>query len=121
MNDISNKSSKANNEMPKIIFWEKIITEQKMSGKKMNEFCQERQLSLEAFKYYKYRALRDKKKISGDSGSFIPLQVISEEAATKPKAEKIEIIFRNGHRLAIPLDDLQAALFIIEKIAGLRC
>jgi hypothetical protein len=112
-------------------FWEREILAHKESGKAMGEFCRERQLSLSVFSYYKYKQWECKRKnyvnkrISKKetASKFIPLQIISNHApiSEPTKNSDITIVFKNGHSVVMPASDLDAAFFIIRKVAGLSC
>ena len=110
-------------------FWEHLVLEQKASGKTMKAFCCEHQLSLATFKAYKYGYRGQKKKYDltdkqkESISKFIPLQIIAsnEQVSSSTKNNDIKIVFKNGHSVIVSALDLEAAFFIIRKVAGLSC
>jgi hypothetical protein len=125
-------------------FWAEVVVDQSTSGMGMRRFCKHHQLSYSVFNYWKY--VKQKTKVAynannncaanipndRDVGKFIPLQIantVSAGACTKNEAvsfcgeaSEIKIIFKNEHKLVLPLTTSEAnLLLIIKAVAGLRC
>lgn len=60
--------------------WMKLLEEQKYSGMNMKRFCDERNISYDLFKYYKY-SIRNKDQ-STSLPAFIPVKQASDETLT---------------------------------------
>jgi hypothetical protein len=125
-------------------FWAEVIADQSTSGMGMRRFCKHHQLSYSVFNYWKY--VKQKTKVASDTNKncavnipndndvakFIPLQIAntaSADVCTKNEAgsfcgeaSEIKIIFKNEHRMVLPLAISEASLLLIVKaVAGLRC
>ena len=124
------------------VFWARVIVDQKASGMGIKEFCSQYQLSFSAMHYWKYKKQKTKithnynyhktKSLQSNNvvAGFIPLQMVAETpAGTHHKNEsvynsvvEIQIVFKNGHRLVLPLATPEAnLLLIIKAVAELRC
>lgn len=115
-------------------FWIRILEEQRNSGIGIPKFCQQKQLNISSFRYWKYKKQYiDKdaklKSISSepDNAKFIPVK-IADAVSSNDDSEKISsnndlrltIIFSNGHKLLLPSKLPEANLLaIIKTIAGL--
>ena len=118
------------------IFWAKVISDQKASGTSIKKFCRQHQLNFSALHYWKYRKQKIKAahvcsgKSNNNAARFIPLQIAedmpndechkNEPAHSKP--QEIQIVFKNNHKLILPLIIPEASLLLIVKVvAGLQC
>ena len=130
--DNSNQISLQNSSdiLEKRSFWEQEVLAHKESGKTMKEFCSGRQLPYTTFRYHKYKQWEYKKKHANNPASkretaskFIPLQIISNHVPISEPTKNIDIkiVFKNRHSVVMPASDLEAAFFIIKKVAGLSC
>ena len=123
------------------IFWARVISDQKTSGVGLKEFCRQHQLSFSALHYWKYK----KQKIKTTHGNgyntkslqsnneaikFIPLQISTDVSVdsrnykSKPVCSEtsMQIIFKNNHKLILPLVIPEAnLLLIIKAVADLQC
>ena len=123
-------------------FWAKVIADQIASGMGSERFCQHHQINFSAFHYRKYKkakancilsknTIRPKnKQCDKDTAKFISLQIAADipsnehhkDAAINVQDKKVEIIFKNGHKMILPLVISETNLLLVIKIlGGLQC
>ena len=125
-------------------FWDKIIDDQNASGISMKKFCNLHKLKLSTYRSHKYRKrgveinrcgiknhnVAKNIQRNNCAAKFIPLQIATDAAFNKCNkgegvyngAPKIQVIFKNKHRLVLPLATSEANLLLIVKaVAGLPC
>lgn len=123
-------------------FWAKVIADQIASCKGAEKFCQQHQLNFSAFHYWKYSKIRlltnDTNHISKqknrqhdkDATKFVQLQVAVDTPSNEyhknetvgGQAKEIVIIFKNGHKIILPLAPSEANLLLLIKTVGsLQC
>lgn len=84
--------------------WLSLVEEQEKSGLSQKAFCQQKNLNLSQFVYYRLRS-RKQKAITGSMAAFIPVKV----AHPKPTHSEIKLSLPNGFQCVFPsnLDTLQ--------------
>ena len=123
-------------------FWSKVVDDQIASGMGAERFCQHHQINFSTFHYRKYKkakancllsknVIRPKdKQHNKNVAKFISLQVAADvpsneshkEGAADIQNEKVEIAFKNGHKIILPLVISEANLLLLIKTIGeLRC
>ena len=117
-------------------FWAKVISDQKASNVSIKKFCRQHQLNFSALHYWKYKKQKIKAthacngKSNNSAARFIPLQIAADMSngechKTEPtysKPQEIQIVFKNNHKLILPLIIPEASLLLIVKaVAGLQC
>jgi hypothetical protein len=121
-------------------FWLKLIVDQKASGLSIKKFCEQHQISFSTFSYWKYRKNKPgssvnnnisiskakNKQADKDIAKFIPIQVTTgvpparnhQEAVVDCRDRKIEIAFKNGHKIILPLVISDTNLLLFIKAVG---
>ncbi|CAL7961852.1 conserved hypothetical protein [Gammaproteobacteria bacterium] len=124
-------------------FWTRVAGDQMASGMGAERFCQQHQINFSKFHYWKYRKVKPNS--SHDSGisnpkdrqddkdvaKFISLQVAVDKSSNECQEERItanhedravEIVFKNGHKIILPLVISEANLsLLIKTVGGLQC
>ncbi len=116
------------------IFWARVMSDQKTSGIGLKEFCRRHQLNFSALHYWKYKKQKIKathgrddrnmknQQSNNDAARFIPLQISTSTSVSdhrkieSNKTPEIQIVFKNNHKLILPLTIPEASLFLIVKI-----
>ncbi len=121
-------------------FWLKLIADQKASSLSIKKFCEQHQISFSTFSYWKYRKNKPDSNVNNsiskaknkqadkEVAKFIPLQVVPDitparsyqEANADVQDGKIEIAFKNGHKILLPgvISDTNL-LLLIKAVGGL--
>jgi hypothetical protein len=123
-------------------FWAKVVADQIASGMGAEKFCQRHQINFSTFHYRKYKKTNSSCVLSKDSirpkskqrdkdvSKFISLQVAADipsngchkENTIDVQDKKIEIVFKNGHKVILPLVISETNLSLLIKIiGGLQC
>jgi hypothetical protein len=144
MGNVYQASSGSHDDVEQQNFWLRTVSEQNASGIGLKRFCQQHKISFSKLKYWKYVKQKikpvsdsvndvDKQKHTQDekaAAKFIPLQIATDappdECPTKEVAvsrdKTVEIIFRSGHKIILPLVISDANLLLLIKIvSGLKC
>jgi len=81
----------------KISLWQK-------SGKSVNKFCKEEQISVYTFRYWLKKWGIKSRQNSGDGyeGTFVPLIKKPDNKLPEQSSEKIEIFYPNGIEIRLP-------------------
>jgi len=123
-------------------FWAKVVDNQIASGMGAEKFCQRHQINFSKFHYWKYSKIKPNfsqsnsinkqknKQPDKDVAKFISLQVAADipsngyhkENAVDAQDKKVEIVFKNGHKVILPLMISETNLSLLIKIiGGLQC
>jgi hypothetical protein len=123
-------------------FWAKVVADQIASGMGSEKFCRHHQINFSTFHYRKYKKNNSSYVLSKnnikpkseqrdkDVSKFISLQVATDipsnmchkENAVDAQDKKIEIVFKNGHKVILPLVISETNLSLLIKIiGGLQC
>jgi len=123
-------------------FWAKAVDDQITSGIGAERFCQQHQINFSQFHYWKYSKIKPNsssnngvsqprsKQHDKDAAKFIPLQIaanvssndLNTEDAVDSQDKKIEIVFKNNHRMILPPTVSETSLLLLIKAVGeLRC
>lgn len=123
------------------IFWAKVTADQIASGMGAEKFCQHHQVNFSKFHYWKYSKIRllsnntssgkqEKRKRDKSSAKFIPLQITTDIPSNKchkkevvsSQAKEVVVIFKNGHKIILPLVVSETNLsLLVEIVGGLQC
>jgi hypothetical protein len=124
------------------IFWAKVVADQIASGMGAERFCQQHQINFSKFHYWKYYKIKPdfshsnsiskpkSKQYDKGAAKFISLQVAADIPSNEhPKDgivdvqdKKVEILFKNGHKMILPLVISETNLLLLVKIVGgLQC
>lgn len=116
-------------------FWDKIVDEQNAGGANMKKFCNLHKPKISTYRGYKYRKQNTKINCCDITNSsndctdkFIQLQTAAKDPIHEhhknefDEASEIQVVFKNEHRLVLPLLTSGAnLLLIIKAVAELRC
>jgi hypothetical protein len=123
-------------------FWAKVVADQIASGMGAEKFCQRHQINFSTFHYRKYKKTHSSCVLSKNSirpkseqrdknvAKFISLQVAADipssdhykEKVIDAQDKKVEIVFKNGHKVILPLVISETnLLLLIKTIGGLQC
>lgn len=123
-------------------FWSKVVDDQIASGMGAERFCQHYQINFSSFHYRKYKKIKancilsknaikpKNKQCDKDSAKFISLQVAADipsnehhkDGIVDAQDKKVEILFKNGHKIILPLVISETnLLLLIKTIDGLQC
>jgi hypothetical protein len=114
-------------------FWAKVIADQNISGISTKKFCKLHQLKYSTYKNHRYRKtnteINNKNANStnnNNSAKFVQLQIATDTAVKCNKNEttehsRIQIVFKNKHKLILPLEISGKQLLIIKTVAELPC
>lgn len=124
-------------------FWAKAFADQIASGMGAERFCQHHQINFSAFHYRKYKKtkancilsknpIRPKSKQQDDKdvAKFVSLQIAADipsneyhkDGTVDIQDKKVEILFKNGHKMILPLAISETNLLLLIKIVGgLQC
>jgi hypothetical protein len=133
------------------IFWTKVVNDQITSSLGAEKFCERYQVDFSKFHYWKYVKIRlnlspnpnsnikhpKNKRCNKDASKFISLQIANappdissdtpsndprKEAAIHSQDKKIEIVFKNNHRMILPPAISETNLLLLIKTLGeLQC
>ena len=119
-------------------FWVKVVGDQEASGLGAKTFCQQHQINFSKFHYWKYCKIKPdfcnsnviskprKKQHDKEVAKFISLQIADDmpsndqpkDAAINVQDKKVEIVFKNGHKIILPLIIFEANLLLLIKTLG---
>jgi hypothetical protein len=123
-------------------FWANVADDQIASGIGAEKFCQQHQINFSQFHYWKYRKIKPnfsngndiskprKKQGNKDAAKFISLQIAADIPSNENLKDRIvdvqdktvEILFKNGHKMILPLAISETNLLLLIKIvAGQQC
>jgi len=124
------------------IFWAKVAADQIASGMGAEKFCQYHQVNFSKFHYWKYSKIRllsngtgsiskqENRKHDKDPAKFIPLQIATDapsnrchkNEAISSQVKEVVIVFKNGHKIILPLVVSKTNLsLLVEIVGGLQC
>ncbi len=122
-------------------FWAKVVDDQIASGMGAKRFCQQHQINHSKFHYWKYNKIKStfdhsksiktkNKQPDKDIAKFISLQIAKDkpfkehqkESAISDQNKIVEIVFKNRHKIILPLPVSATNLsLLIKTVAGLEC
>ena len=119
-------------------FWIKVIADQKACSLGIKRFCEQHQIKFSTFTYWKYKKNKldsnfnnkinktKNKQVDKDVDKFIPLQIAADMSPAESHQEEdmdaqdreIEIAFKNGHKIILPLVVSDTSLLLLIKAVG---
>jgi hypothetical protein len=110
-------------------FWREQIRKWSESGLTQVEYCEREDLSLAAFRWWKWHlGRRDQGRPSASSGTsakprLLPLRLVPSPSVPPAGSESVfEVVLKSGHRIRVPADFRSADLRrLIEAVEGCTC
>lgn len=80
--------------------WKKLIEEQETSGLSHREFCQQKDIVLSQFGYYRSQLRMQSQNSNSHKAQFTPIKISDKDNTTK--SAEIKLILPNGFQCAFP-------------------
>jgi hypothetical protein len=81
--------------------WKKLIEEQEISGLSQREFCQQKDVVLSQFGYYRSQLRMQSQNSNSQKAQFTPIK-ISDKDSIATKSAEIKLILPNGFQCTFP-------------------